>query len=753
MRLQTLYTLKFFNPANYYFPTRNDISYTCNLPVGSISTSLANCLRPLSSAERIGVEANILATGITAFQLPMVASPGAIANASVVTLMINIIPPTPPPIYQVSGRIFIDRFAWNDVASSANTGFAINITVYDKTGAYIGAASTNMDGKYALSLLRGETYKIVFQIPDTHISTGTATTFFAFESAIYNIGIIQKANTGKTLRNFDPVSFAVSCFVVGSRSGPNADLPAMVSISANAVGNGYDASGSKFVTKLSKHFQVGAVSGIVYEPTSRNLYASALWKYNADFGPAGPCGIYMIDYLELDGSGANSIYADLSIIFGDNNYCGPQKSHNFTDRYQEAAMNMAGKMSFGGMTTDYRFLYVANLYRREINVIPLFETPNAANVRSIPVPNPGCADARDWRIFAVTFDHGALYVGGVCSGEFGGAQSMGTYVLRSSESKWQIVVSFPLTFARGCTNYDGGKCDPAEWSPWRAGLTQQPQLSGIYFNTKGRMILSFRNRIGDNAKGINPALDMLILCLDITGNWVLEYNGKCGKVAGYTQSRFGPGGGHFFNTELIGTHQYASSLFTAHAGSNDLIVSSGYDYVDYYTGSLRWFNASTGQVVKGFQVYNSGAGVGGFDKTFDKANGLGDIAPIYPASAINQCGLFYTGRVWNDTNGNGIQDAGEMGISNVKVIMGSPHPSTCITDQNGYFTFSGKSSSPHAVYITINELARRLTGPYKLSPKSECDADVTAFGYQTSLTSPAFGGYYFNKFLFGITWK
>lgn len=53
--------------------------------------------------------------------------------------------------------------------------------------------------------------------------------------------------------------------------------------------------------------------------------------------------------------------------------------------------------------------------------------------------------------------------------------------------------------------------------------------------------------------------------------------------------------------------------------------------------------------------------------------------------------------VWNDLNGNGIQEAGEPGIAGVSVTLGGAASASTTTDANGYYLFSGLAAGSYTV--------------------------------------------------------
>src|SRR5262245_30588400 len=74
-----------------------------------------------------------------------------------------------------------------------------------------------------------------------------------------------------------------------------------------------------------------------------------------------------------------------------------------------------------------------------------------------------------------------------------------------------------------------------------------------------------------------------------------------------------------------------------------------------------------------------------------------------PASAQETCGSAgnVCGFVWNDTNQNGIQDAGELGIEGVRVsISDGTDTITTNTGPDGFFYFSGFFDGPHKISVS-----------------------------------------------------
>jgi hypothetical protein len=71
---------------------------------------------------------------------------------------------------------------------------------------------------------------------------------------------------------------------------------------------------------------------------------------------------------------------------------------------------------------------------------------------------------------------------------------------------------------------------------------------------------------------------------------------------------------------------------------------------------------SNGALVNSYEIYRDASGSPSTSPLFSKCNGLGEVELLSDAPSIE-----IGNRVWNDMNGNGIQDAGESGLSGVEI--------------------------------------------------------------------------------------
>ena len=318
---------------------------------------------------------------------------------------------------------------------------------------------------------------------------------------------------------------------------------------------------------------------------------------------------------------------------------------------------------------------------------------------------------------------------------------------RPWQSDWQEVYS---------TNASGGILNSGAGNPIEY---PQPILADIEFD-EGDMILGFRDingdRTGSQLGSPSPTTaapgfpltqtfrgagmgDMLRACADASGNFVLEDNGSCGGVTTVgADNGQGPGvilsggsfvlagsGEYYWNDQAPGGANtiavYDGNPFTSRNSVHDqtilggLVQVPGLDVVttmneisNFYNAGIVWFNNETGASSKRQLAYPSvldDPTAGGFP---GKGNGLGDLEAFCNAAPIEIGNL-----VWDDANGNGVQDPGELPLPGVTVelVIGATTFSA-ETDTNGNFLFSSDpngTNTTSAIYGLSIEPATEYT--------------------------------------------
>lgn len=326
------------------------------------------------------------------------------------------------------------------------------------------------------------------------------------------------------------------------------------------------------------------------------------------------------------------------------------------------------------------------------------------------------------RPFALKYSRGKLYIGSVTTGEGTGAVNtqdnntgnpeytdLWAYVWELNPATGNFtatpVLQFPLNFNRG-TNGDGLS---ETWRPWTNTLPspwtgtapgysqyQQPMFSDIEFDADGSMLLGFRDRFGDQSgydqSGLNGAVRFAGQAMGdlyrayyntATCVFEMEQNAKEGpssaKAAtagannGDGPSNYTTNNGEFYYRDEVYNGNTATSVGTFHLNTlsgalalikgTDSVVATTMDPQRAWSSGVSWFGSTGGDNGRDYEMF-AGAGAGTFPTpavgAIGKSNGLGDIE-LLSADAPTEIG----NRLWNDANGDGIQNANETGMANV----------------------------------------------------------------------------------------
>ncbi len=235
------------------------------------------------------------------------------------------------------------------------------------------------------------------------------------------------------------------------------------------------------------------------------------------------------------------------------------------------------------------------------------------------------------------------------------------------------------------------------------------------------MILGLRDRGGDQF-GVfvpsNPAVnltyvgesagDTLMACGNQTSGWTIENNARCGIFGNGPQGNGeGIGNGEYFYgdnwTDGTYSHDETSLGGLERIQGRPEIAATVFDPVNIVAGAFsagaRWLDADQGDAERAYNIFTTPLGSG---TTFAKANGLGDVIAMCENAPL-QVG----NRVWNDANGNGIQDANEAVFSNVALQLwadttnnGTPDTQigSATTDSGGNYLFGGPANSNLSTY-------------------------------------------------------
>ncbi|QTR50272.1 SdrD B-like domain-containing protein [Candidatus Thiothrix anitrata] len=614
----------------------------------------------------------------------------------------------------ISGKVFRDFNANGVFDTSANfseVGFAgATVKAFDATGTQVATTTSGADGAYTLTgLTSGADYRVEFSWAESWLKPGTAggtATQFVKDGA---------SNINMALNN--PLDYsqpndevAVSVAIVGPTNQPVAagrdyrNFGALVKFPITATGKpaspwGDPASpGYVAPTTLATHQQIGSTSGAAYQRENKHLFVAAYAKRAVGFGSGGPGAIYRIEE-----NGTVALHATIPDAGSD--------IHDFSGDYTQitydtAAVPSVGKSSLGDMeiSPDGQSLYVVNLNNRHLYSVST-QNPNAVTDLG-EITRPSSCPSEDFRPFGLGMDEsGSLYIGTVCSNQSLSLSHSFAVVLKyNGAGSYSEALNINLNFS----HFWGRWSDALNASyPSQTDSGLQPMLSDISFHGKD-MVLAFRNRqweVSYIPGGSNPSMAHVLKACWQAGAWSLESNGECGGVTGALPNyniiaENGPGGGYFFDMRDVlatfGGQPVINALgsLTIIPGGN--IIATLADPLDLISGGVRQLNPSTGVASMEYQIFrgsadgSNGGGDGGY---FGKTSGLGDLE-LLPASAPIEIG----NRVWLDTNGNGIQDAGENGIPGISVELrsGATVLTTATTAADGTYYFSSATGTDTA---------------------------------------------------------
>lgn len=521
----------------------------------------------------------------------------------------------------------------------------------------------------------------------------------------------------------------------------------------------YDANG---LTSAVNFSEIGSVWGSAYARGSETLYLAAFLKRHVGFGPDGIGAIYAVDM----NTSTVSTFLDLSDNTVSTMASFPSNSARdmdgtFTGGSQdEQAYPLVGTAGYGDMdiSADDKTLWTINLHTKELLEIDI---ASAAVTNMTTIPDPGCSGG-DWRPFALCIKDGVVLVGGVCNAYASDDVNDLTAVVYEFDGvAFTEILSFPLNYTRGpvrrtdLTSSPRDCSNSTQWFPWwnntlagngiippysdcgtRDIIYPTPMLSDMEVDIDGDLILAFSDRtthqfgwenehptLGTAPGTIDALVGGEVLRADFTGaGYDLEANGSVGALTGDAGSGEGPGtlngagtaynapSGEFYHGDIYqdagsnDSHNETSMGALSLLPGSSSVARTAMDPDDFNSGGLTWLSNQDGSQVRSLQLYQGNNSIGSGNNTgeFAKGSGLGDIELLLAPAPI-EIGNY----VWDDTNGNGVQDPGESGIAGIELELldGATVIATATTNANGNYIFSsgpnpdGTVSSSHVYNI------------------------------------------------------
>ncbi|HMT93856.1 SdrD B-like domain-containing protein [uncultured Thiothrix sp.] len=483
--------------------------------------------------------------------------------------------------------------------------------------------------------------------------------------------------------------------------------------------------------------QVGSVFGLGWHPSSHSLFASAYMKAWTGFGSGGTGGIYRVD-LSNPSSPVSSLYANLNQIFpatpptvGSDPYLtgifsstnpgyvqiadgssAPDGSYvasgNATRDNQNGQIAAAvGKTAFGDLdvSADGKSLFVVNMANNKLYILPVRSAPltaaDAGLISSYSIPfAANCRVNGTKRAFGLGEYEEGLYVATECGAEYGLPWEVSEHSVFRFDLQSKTFSTTPsLVYASSSEDSYG---------------ISFSLITDLVFDPAGQMILTFRNNLSsstdttaDDGKGSAYSVIRRACIQDKAAyRWEKENNASCGGVttpgkdAGYGT---GPGSGTFFYQEYPADN--GPALRSASYGGAAQIpgfMEMAYtvsEPFEFYSVGVSWVDTGLGNPATAGQrnrAYSFYKGTGAFDYPDNRpVNGknaaIGDLEVLCDTPSLE-----IGNRVWQDSDSDGVQDAGELPVAGVKVELfanganlASATPlATTVTDANGYYVFS-----------------------------------------------------------------
>ncbi len=487
---------------------------------------------------------------------------------------------------------------------------------------------------------------------------------------------------------------------------------------------------------LATKADTGVVYGIAYDRERQRIFSAAYAKRASAYGPAGPGGLYVTDLTSTTYplTGTTSQFATVPNAGADNHDMDTNQDYGFYDH--------AGKESLGDIdiTNDNRYLFGVNMFDKTVFV---YDLADDSSIGSYPIPNPGCG--ADWRPMGTGVGLGTSYVGGVCSGQTDQDMSQLTahvYEFDPATGAFGAqVLDQSLTYGRGIARTDAwcngtlNRTPEGRWFSWidafPAGPNEQspsgcdnanglgnvgnatypmPMLGDIVEETNGDLVISFRDRFGDQvgygsmnprATGVftttvDPATggDLVRGCKLTDGDFVLDpnYAGEAlaaGSVCTDNNGAGAPNGGqvrtfreYYTGEYRTGFHHEALYGGIALSRVEPNLVGSGIDPEEgLWTQGILAVNRDGGRPTGALGEQTDDGTV----DRFGKGGGMADLEVL-----CDEAPLQIGNRVWLDSDRDGVQDAGEPGIGGVTVHLYDGDGTlvgTTTTSPNGTYLF------------------------------------------------------------------
>jgi len=502
--------------------------------------------------------------------------------------------------------------------------------------------------------------------------------------------------------------------------------------------------------ELAKQSQIGPTHGLAYSREARRVFVAAVLRRHSGYGPLGSGGIYMInpdlnssdivqdeiEFIDLDALGfatrGNGDYNGTVLNTDDDNYTndfipfnpviGDNADENERNISKDlldpnndpAAYGQVGKLGLGDIDIGEkgRYLYVVNLYDRKLYKIDLQNPvepvkPTASEVSSVDIPDvcDYSEKAGEYRPFGLKIYRDRAYIGIVCSGQ----DKDGYKVADSTADMKGFVYSFSLEefdspswqketeWTFDYRDNDGSNRPWHIWNNnWIDGCEEhsecaEPIVSDIEFDNGGNLLIAIMDLHAQKLGAPNYRLtgeqtedpvegetteDEQEQTIS-AGDLIRVERDTSSDVCVYEEANLVE---EFYDDEYKHLESVVGALGGHHTSDSDTILSTFMDPYRLRSSGVVLFNNVDGSQVSKYEVIHN------VRTHFRKTNSVGDleVMEFVPPIEIGN-------RVWYDKDKDGIQDADEEPIADVKLFLKDENGvivGETTTDENGSYVFN-----------------------------------------------------------------
>ncbi len=577
----------------------------------------------------------------------------------------------------------------------------VTVSAYDTSGAVVSTSLTAANGSYSLTTAAGD-YRVEFSIWPTYLqespdANGLNTSVqFVSDGTSVNFGLHNPADYTDSV-NPELIS---SIFVNGAAVAAGGPSDQGGILSWPYLNSG---AGGATETSIANEQEVGSVWGIAYDKKRAKIYAATMVKRHAGILNNQLGRIYEVN---ADGTGtsvfidipnAGTIADDATRGLGD-----PGVQNRDPD-----AIAAVLKVGLGDIdiSDDQSTLYAMNLNDKKLYQIDV-QTKTISN--SFATPNPCNVATGENRPFAVEAVDEKVFIGVVCDASISGATSdLTAHIYEFDGVVFTSIYQHTLNYARESTPDDQG------WNAWSDNyqsiaqvytgsnfwkvVVSQPVLADIKFDDTGNLIVGYMDRVAFQGgfQNLPPAGvpfdnnlefktisggDILIATPDGTGQYIVNPID--------TDANAGNESVNADDSPVTDHKESALGAVTIFRGSGEVAMVAydpfGSATTSFHTAGVVFFNPANGNKNDAYKVMDNTAPQVAH---FGKGAGMGDIELLTTLAPVE-----IGNRVWEDTDGDGVQDAGELGIGNVTIELVDNATSvviaTAVTNSNGDYIFS-----------------------------------------------------------------